>query len=433
LISLLFAGVFLLWHHVYAAAIVTALLNALGAAWLYLAGRMFTDRRAAAIAAILLGCAPFFVGVFPDGDGFAVNHGGHSLLTDAPALSLIVLAFWLLLRALARQTSLRFGFAGFALALSVLMRFGSLSSVGVLGLLVLAAHRRIKATLACAIGFFVGFGPYLCWSRWRYGGFLTTLQNGWTNFEGPRKSPFFYLKLYGDIFTWISLAGIVLWFMQWAWEMKNKNSTMLPNELAAARYSRRMQGFLSLWLVVVLVFFSSLRHSEPRYIMPVAPPLFLLAGIGLSVLLKGRTPATRWGGAALLAAAMIYTFLPLRERLRGNFIDDSVSEEMTVSAFLNRSVPAGTVLHTNMNYPDFGYYTNLPIEPLPESGPKLYKDLGQLSNGDLLIAYKILDDGTTPEPSMSWIDSNPSFQRLKEFPSLILYKYQTPSVIPSEK
>ncbi|HEV2618428.1 MAG TPA: hypothetical protein VGU23_00650 [Acidobacteriaceae bacterium] len=429
----MFAGVFLVWHHVYAAEIITALLNAMAGAWLYLAGRMFAGRRAAAIAAILLGFAPFFVGVFPDGAGFVINHGGHSLLADAPALSLIVLSFWLLLRALARQTSVRFGVAGFALAMSVLMRFGSLSSVGVLGLLVLAADRRVRAISSCAVGFLLGFGPYLCWSRWRYGGFFETLKLGWANFDGPRESPFFYLRLYGDIFTWISLAGIALWFAQWLGELMKKHSEAPPSDLAGARYSGRMQAFLWLWLVVVLVFFSSLRHSEPRYIMPVAPPLFLLAGIGLSVLLKGRRPLTRWGGAALLTAGMIYTLAPLRQRMRGDLIDRSVSEEMTVSEFLNQEVPPGAVLYTNMNYPDFGYYTSLPIEPLPESGAELYKELGTLSSGDLLIAYKTLDDGTAAEPSISWIDSNPRFQRFKEFPSLIVYKYHAPPVSGPEK
>src|ERR1017187_8974237 len=82
LLSLLFAGVFLVWNSSYAAAIVTALLNALGAVWTYLSGRMIGGRAAAAIAALLFGFAPFFV------------NEGHSLLTDAPALSLIALSFW---------------------------------------------------------------------------------------------------------------------------------------------------------------------------------------------------------------------------------------------------------------------------------------------------------------------------------------------------
>jgi asparagine N-glycosylation enzyme membrane subunit Stt3 len=83
LISLIWAGVFLLWHHIYAACIVTAFLNALGPVFLYLAGRMSVGRLPAAIAALLLAFSPFFVGVFPN--GFASDATGNSLLTDSPA------------------------------------------------------------------------------------------------------------------------------------------------------------------------------------------------------------------------------------------------------------------------------------------------------------------------------------------------------------
>ena len=88
LLSLLFAGVFLLWHSDYAAYVVTALLNALGPVVLYLAGRMIVGRAAAAIAALLLAFTPFFVSVFPPvSSGFVSFPTGHSLLTDSPALT----------------------------------------------------------------------------------------------------------------------------------------------------------------------------------------------------------------------------------------------------------------------------------------------------------------------------------------------------------
>jgi len=151
LLSLIFAAVFLLWHHVYAACIAAALLNSLGPALLYVSGRMLAGRIPAAIASLLLAFSPFFVGIFPT--GFVSDDTGNSLLSDSPALTLILLSFWLLLRALRQQTDLRFACAGFVLALTVLMRFASLSSVGVLSLLVLAADRPGRAALTCGPGF----------------------------------------------------------------------------------------------------------------------------------------------------------------------------------------------------------------------------------------------------------------------------------------
>lgn len=186
LLSLLFAAVFLLWHHVYAASIATALLNALGPVLLYFSGRIIAERIPAAIAALLFAFSPFFVGVFPT--GFVSDDTGNSLLSDSPALTLILLSFWLLLCALRKPTEFRFACAGFVLALAVLMRFASLSSVGVLLLLVLGADRWWRAALACGAGLAVGIGPYLCWSRFRYGGFFRTFRSGWKNLQGPGES-----------------------------------------------------------------------------------------------------------------------------------------------------------------------------------------------------------------------------------------------------
>jgi 4-amino-4-deoxy-L-arabinose transferase-like glycosyltransferase len=422
LLSLIFAAVFLLWHHVYAASMATALLNALGPALLYVSGRMIAGRIPAAIAALLLAFSPFFVGVFPT--GFVSDDTGNSLLSDSPALTLILLSFWLLLRAIRKQTHLRFACVGFVLALTVLMRFASLSSVGVLSLLVFAADRYWRAALACAAGFAVGIGPYLFWSRLRYGGFFGTFRKGWEYLQGPGESPLFYLKNFGNIVSWITVAGLALWIGQWAWEnwkQKSGDDRERVVERSVERRSRGLEAFLWVWAAALLFFFSALRHKEPRYVMPVAPPLFLLAGSGLGVLLRGRHKVA---GTLLLVGVLAYTFLPVRQRFESPFIDDEVSEDMQVSDFLNHSVPPNTVLYSNFNYPVFAYYTNLPVHRLPESGPRLYEALNRLPSEGILIAYK--PDDVIADPRLEWLDSNPHFRRFREFPSLVLYEYRPP-------
>jgi 4-amino-4-deoxy-L-arabinose transferase-like glycosyltransferase len=423
LLSLVFAAVFLLWHHVYAASIVAALLNALGPAFLYFSGRMIAGRIPAAIASLLLAFCPFFVGVFPE--GFVSDATGNSLLSDSPALTLIVLSFYLLLRALRKQTDFAFACAGFALTLALLMRFASLSSVGVLSLLVLAADRWRRAALACAAGFVAGIGPYLCWSRFRYGGFLRTFRNGWGYFEGPGESALFYVKNFGNIFSWLTLAGLALWIAQWAWEtwhQKGVEPQLIAANPAGGEHSYRLEAFLWLWAAALLLFFSALSHKEPRYVMPAAPPLFLLAGIGLSVLLRGRQRTVRIAGTFLLVGALAYTFLPVRQRFESPFFDNEVGEDVEVSDFLNHSVSANTVLYSNFNYPVFAYYTNLPVHRLPESGPALYDALNHLPGDGIMIAYRANED--IADPRLEWLDSNPHFRRFREFPSLVLYEYR---------
>ena len=267
LISLIFAGLFLLWHHIYAACLVTAFLNALGPVFLYFAGRLSVGRFPAVIAALLLAFSPFFVGVFPA--GFLSDDTGNSLLTDSPALTLVSLAFWLLLRALNRETALRFVWAGSVLALSILMRFGSIPSVGMLFLVPLLAKRRWKAAMACCAGFLAGLGPYLVWSRLRFGGFFLTLHKGWTNVEG-KESVFFYLRNSGAIFTPVALFGLTIAavFSVWRFFGPSRPQPRLLNSFGFQPASVGLKALLWLWLLADFLFLSGMTHKDPAMSCP---------------------------------------------------------------------------------------------------------------------------------------------------------------------
>lgn len=423
LLSLFFVFIYQFWHHIYAACIGTALLNALGPAFLFLSGRRIVGRIPAAIASLLLAFLPFLVGIIPA--GFTSDNTGNSLLSDCPALTLILLALWLVLRALDRQTSLRFACVGFVMALAVLMRFASLSTVGVISLLVLTADRRWRSCGACGVGFVLGIGPYLCWSRLRYGGFLTTFRSGWLNFDGPEESPFFYLKNFANVFGWITVAGLALWIVSFAWErwkLRQRASSVDSDSGETEEGSRWLIGFLWLWVAVISVCFSLLSHKEPRYILPLAPPLLLLAGAGLRVLVKGRGRRLRIAGSVVLTCALGYTFLPTFQIFETPFFDSEPSDEIALSDFLTHNLPPSTVLYSTDNYPVFAYFTNLKVDPVLGTGTDLYHTLDHLREDGVFIAYK--DDDAADGPRLSWLDANPHFQRMREFPSLVLYSYR---------
>ena len=426
LLSLIFAGVFHVWNSDYAAETVTALLNALGPAFLYLAGRKIAGKTAAAIAALLLAFGPFFVGVFPNGFGdFVPNCTGHSLLTDCPAVTLILISFWLMLRALERQTSFRFACAGFSLALAVLMRFGSLSSVGILLLLVFAAKKRARAALACAAGFLIAFGPYLYWSRIQFGSYFDNLQEGWLNLGGSSEPFYYYLMGLPAMISWLGIAGLAAWAIVRGWDLirpeKSEEVAQLNGAIAAGRRAVS-DGFLWLWALGALAFFSSLSHKESRYGIPLAPPLLLLAGIGLSSLVKNRRTAVNTACGIALSCALVLTFWPDHHRFDKGFIDHSVSKEMTVAQYLKQNLPTTTLLYANKNYPDFAYYSGLNVSDIPENGPELYQALDNLPVGSILIAYKVGDPGDPPpEPTIDFLDSDRHFSRYREFPTMELY------------
>jgi len=421
LISLIFAGVFLVWHSIYAACIVTAFLNALGPVFLYFAGRRAVGRLPAAVAALLLAFGPFFIGIFPE--GFASDNTGNSLLTDSPALTLTTLALWLLLRALDRESAARFACAGLALAATVLMRFGSLPSVCILLLLPLAAKQRWKATMACVTGLLVGLAPYLLWSRLHFGSFLFTLRAGWTGVEDEGEPFFFYLRNCAVIFTPVAVFGLVLNASSRLWRLVRAVPSRLRMSatLLSVPFPLVLEAFLWLWLVAGFSFFSAMPHKEPRYILPIAAPFLLLAGSGLALLRALPSRPLRLAGALLLAALLGFTFLPIRERFDQPFIEPGVPQEQLASEFLQSAFPSATPLYTNFNYPAFGFFSNDPIHELPSDGAALYDDIENIPPGGILIVYR-KSEGEVWAPDLDWVDANPRFQRLRDFSTLVIYR-----------
>jgi hypothetical protein len=59
---------------------------------------------------------------------------------------------------------------------------------------------------------------------------------------------------------------------------------------------------------------------------------------------------------------------------------------------------------------------------LPESGAALYDQLDHLPSDGILIVYKANDE--IQDPRLDWLDRDPHFRRLREFPSIILYEYR---------
>jgi 4-amino-4-deoxy-L-arabinose transferase-like glycosyltransferase len=334
-----------------------------------------------AIAALLLAFSPFFVGVIPD--GLTSDDTGNSLLTDSPALTLLIVAFWLLLRALDGQSAALFAWTGLTLALSILMRFGTLPVVGMLFLVPLTAKRPWKALMWCGVGLLFGLAPYLLWSRLSFGSFFFTLHAGWRHAEESEQPILFYLRNSAAILTPVALLGLVIATTSWLWPSviavpsRPRLSATFPSNLSPL-YS---QTFLWIWLLMGFVIFSAMPHKEPRYILPIAPPFLLLAGSGLALCCTSLRRPFRRVGALLVAALLVFTFFPLRERLSGPFVDRGEPVEMLASQYLQASLPRRTILYMSFNYPAFAFYTAFRIHELSAVGPALYSDIEQIPPG----------------------------------------------------
>lgn len=417
LLSLLIAGVFLLWHHVYAASLLVAGLNALGPVFAYWAGKMLAGRATGGMAGLLLAGSPFF----------NTSQTGNSLLTDSPALTLTLLALCLLLKAIATNSKIIPALAGIVTGLSGLMRFPSLITVFVFPLFLLRARQRLWTAILFGIGLTVSFGPYLAWSQLKFGSFLYTLRLAQVQVGGSVEPRGYYLEHFSEIFPWLSLAGAMLWMVAWLldartyWRLRGEKEAV-PPQGGEAKARLLSDAVLWWWAAIVLLYFTSIPHKELRYLIPLAAPWFLLAGRGLGLLLRGERWPARVIGGGILALAMAYTFAPTLQRFRGPLVQPWVSEEKQVADYLNQIATPPAVLYTNFNAPVFGYYTQLPVRVLLEQDVNFYSAFPKNMPKD---GYVILYKEVQKDPRPVWADLNAHFRRLQEFPSLIVYEYRS--------
>jgi 4-amino-4-deoxy-L-arabinose transferase-like glycosyltransferase len=419
LISLFYAAIFKFWHSIYAACIGAALLNAAAPVLLFFAGRLSVGRLASLLASCLFAISPFFVGVFPA--GFDSDNTGNSLLTDSPALTLITLSFWFLLRAIQKPSFFRFFLSGIALALCILMRFGSLSCVGILLFLTLLSSSRWKAVGACFCGLTAGLAPYLAWCRLRFGDPFFTLKQGWIHVEGPTAPFTFYLRNALPIFGPIVVAGFALYI---AWKIFSPISKWLNSDINRSAENTQPNGLIQLyllaWLMLECLAFSLIPHKEPRYIMPAAPPLFLLSGLGLSLIFALRRREIRWAGIGGLCVLLVLTLRPLHALVSTPFIDRTVPDEERAGRLLSETLPSDTTLYMSFNYPALTYYTSFRIHELRDVGPALYRDMSLVPPGEVLVVYKHAE--APSQADIAWCDASHLFARIAEFPSLVIYR-----------
>jgi 4-amino-4-deoxy-L-arabinose transferase-like glycosyltransferase len=414
LLSLLYAGSFLLWHHDYIASLLVAGLNALGPLFLFWAGKRLAGRTAGGLSALLLAFSPFFAKT------------GNSLLTDNPALTLILISFCLLLKGLATDKQPWFALAGFLTALAGLMRFTSLITVFVFPLYLVWPRKRWESAGLFALGVALGFGPYLLWSRFKYGSLLFTLQEARRNVGGSIEPWSFYIHNFGTIFPWLSLAGVGLWVVAWLLygsDTPTRGAAQSAPSQGSGEIVPRAASDLTLvwWVLIVLTYFSALPHKELRYLIPLAAPWFLLSGRGLAVLTTGQSKLKYAAGIAILGLTLGYSFAPIVTKFKSPLIEPYISEEKRAADYLNEvDAKRPGALYLNYNYPVFAYYTNLPIRILVEEGMDFYRDFpGNMPSDGYLILYKDLQK----EPRPIWADVNPHFRRLREYPSLVVYEY----------
>jgi 4-amino-4-deoxy-L-arabinose transferase-like glycosyltransferase len=211
LLSVLYAFGFAIWDNVYVANLVQGVVTTLVVLFAFLYVRPVFGSVAALFGAFLFAFTPYFV------------EASHALLTDMPALALMLAAMWLFDKPVPRFALL----AGAVYALAIQTRFTSIFLIFYFALDATLSPKKMRNLALLLIGAAAAITPYLLWLRWNYGSFFfpfvmaRRIVTEWTALVPAR----FYWNALTEIFPysmWIFFgAGILLPMARWAMRRRN--------------------------------------------------------------------------------------------------------------------------------------------------------------------------------------------------------------------
>ena len=423
-LSALYATGFLLWDSIYVANIVQGAVTSLAIVFAYLYVHRLFGIAAALFAAALFAFLPYLV------------DASHDLLTDGPALSLMLGAMWLY-----DKRGLRFAvLAGVAYSLAIQTRYTSLFLVFYFVLDTVVAPKKARRLVTLGLAAAATLAPYLVWNQVTFGSFLhpfliaRRIVSEWT---APVPASF-YLDALAQIFpitVWALLA--VGLFAAMAPRIA-RPATGEDGSVGTPAAEARMRCLvLSTWGVAFFVYMLMTPHKEVRYLLPIAIPVLVIAAVGARVIvdriaLRGMTARTI--AVALVAAIVALQFGSVLSPLSGPLIDRSESDEVQIAQYLRgQSTPADTVYAAH-NFPVYAFYSErktvslLPIQAdFDEQWRNVMSEPGLLvyTHPDRLGEIHAID--TALKPDRSFIEAHSEFRRLREFPSATVYRY-VPSV-----
>jgi len=336
LISIFIALGYFIYHSVVTASIITALLGALGVVFIFLVGKKLYNTNVGLIAAIILALTPFII------------KNSNLIMADVPVATLLTISFYLLL--FHEKKWLMF-FAGIFLGLSVLTKFPA-----VLIILVFIAYfyiNRVKwnKILLSILGFSIVMIPYFIWCYVKFGNFLEPFITA-PKFAAVTNQPFyFYLINLYTVFTIIIILGLVLWIMSIIIKIRKKDYSEI-----------NIDFILMFWIFILLIYLSNNPHKLLRYLMPIAPPLILLASKGFDSTLS---KIGKWARPILILAIIVYlgflvSSLQVIDYLqKGEIVDYTKSDEVKISEYIINEMNYTGIVYASHEWPIIAYYTGL--------------------------------------------------------------------------
>ena len=423
-LPLLYAAGFSLWDDIFVAHLVQGGLTTLAVLFLFLFTRQSFGTAPAFFATLLFAFSPYMV------------EASHNLLTGVPAITFMLAAMWLH----GRQGILPALFTGVLFALAVQTRFTSLFLGLYFASAVVFFHSQLRRLAWLSLGFAVTLMPYLIWNHLNFGDFLHPFAHARrivTEFNLPVPASF-----YLDAFTEVFPPGVQLFFAlgvlsvvvgsvkQW------QASASAPALPLTSRIGDSWAGQLILlfWAMAFFVYMVSIPHKEVRYLLPLAIPVSILAGLGLSGAiqwLQRQATVLKFIGFSVVVLVLVLDLGPSLTRLTKPWVDHSQWEIVQIALFLLEHSSVDDTIYTAHEFPVLAYYSErktVSLLPIQDEFEKQWRDL--MSEPGFLVQFHPEGIGESHSkhrtfmPDRVFLEATPAFEFVKGYSRATVYKYR---------
>jgi 4-amino-4-deoxy-L-arabinose transferase-like glycosyltransferase len=424
LLSMAYALGFTVWDNVYVANAVQGLITTLAVLFAFLYVRRTFGQPAALCAAFLMAFAPYLV------------ETSHELLTDMPAVALMLAAMWLF--DLSGKGSALL--AGVTYALAIETRFTSLFLMLYFLLELAASPRRLARLVLLGVGAAATLAPYLLWLKSRYGSFFypfvlaRRIVQEWT---APVPASFYFDGVRGifPLSMWAAVLLAVVSLLAHAEERMRDGAAAEPAEREAARSRVTRQLTLLVWGGAFFAYMLSIPHKEIRYLLPLAIPAVVLAAVGIAWVWQWVALRRRPLRVAVIFLGSLIALAdygrPLRA-LTGPLVDRSVWPEVQVAQYLRTHSTRSDTVYAAHNFPVLAFYSERRTVSLltiqddfdhewPElmSRPGFFVYFPPEHIGEIHARHALKPDG-------EFLAAHRNFVPVQSFPTATVYRYLPP-------
>ena len=319
LLPLMYALGFSIWDNVYVANLVQGLVSTLTVVFAFLFVRPVFGIGVAVFSGLLIAFAPYFV------------IASHQLLTDSPAMALMLAAMWLFDKRGARYACL----AGIVYALAIQTRFTSLFLLLYFVLDTASSPAKIRhlAMLLAAAG--AAMVPYLAWAQWNLGSFYFPFAHARrivTEWTAPVPASFYWdaLLVIFPYSVWVFFgAGLLLPIVRCIFRNRAGVANPLQDNLAVAVSPYRRRLVLLLWGVAFLAYMLTIPHKEVRYLVPLGIPVMIISALGLVDMVRWcarQAVPVKVAGLVLGVCIVVAEYAPSLHKLTGPWLDLSLAK-----------------------------------------------------------------------------------------------------------